>query len=123
MIMPELKILRETLNEYKNNILDNINFVRQEHIAEDIKKIELADLNFTYDKIDFIIVEISQIVDETTHITLGELKQYYRDYELSEYDINNIKTILRRMNNRNYAMKARYKKKLNSTNYLVFNLS
>ena len=121
--MPELKILREALTEYKNNILDNIDFVRKEHIAEDIKKIELADLNFTYDKIDFIIAEISQIVDETTHIRLGELKQYYRDYELSEYDINNIKTILRRMNNRNYAMKARYKKKLNSINYLVFNVS
>jgi hypothetical protein len=100
MSMPYIHMLHEALTLYSQTIFSKIQTL--------IQSDDISHLNFTHDKIVFIINEINN--KTCNYINITELKTYYRDYELESDDIININKILRRINNRHYAKKSRDKK-------------
>jgi hypothetical protein len=110
--MPELHILHEALIEYNCYVSKRILSTTADETPIDIKHQMLANLNFKFDKISFIIEEISgKIQNNITRISLPDLKIIYSEYEVDTNDICSIKKILRRINNRYYALRYRHRKK------------
>ncbi len=110
--MPDLSILHQALIEYNEYILSIIHYIKYSNIHIENKHIELADLNFTFDKISFIINELNALMEKNIlNIRIGDFKKYYKEYEVSEIDIKGITDNIRRINNRHYSLNYRNKKK------------
>ncbi len=115
--MPELHVLHKGLTEYNEDVLHCIKKVETDENKTYLNINILANLRYTFDKINLIIGEInSKIENNITSIKISELKKYYRDYDISIDNINAIKKHIRCINNRHYAKKSRDKKKLRLNN-------
>ena len=112
--MPELHVLREGLTEYSYYILETIQSILIEEIPDDVKDTMLANLHFKFANINLIITDVNyKMENNITSIRISNLKKYYKDHNFSINDIETIKQILRRINNRYYALTYRRNKKNN----------
>ncbi len=106
--MPRLHILQEALTSYMLLVRKKINIL--ENSTTDVQ-LNLAHLNFTYDKIDLLNHDIETSNNTSIDIKVCELKKYFKDYDIGCEDIKEIKKLLRRINNRHYARTSRDKRK------------
>ncbi len=113
MNMPCLNILLEALTFYMKIVTCKI-YILEKSTTIDLLKI--AHLRFTYDKIELLINDIDKSCEI---VNVNSLKNYYKDYDIDSEDIEQIKTIIRRINNRHYAKKSRDKKKISEILNLV----
>ena len=110
--MPSLNIILEALTSYKNLVTYKIGILEN----STLDYLLIAHLKYTYDKIELLINDIDKSFDI---IKLNNLKTYYEEYDINSEDIEQIKTIIRRINNRHYAKKSRDKKKFSKMFDLV----
>ncbi len=113
-----MDILYEALMNYISDIKERIEYYENTYDFDEKTTItKLCELDIIYNKIDNFIDKISINIDNNImDLTVKQRNIYFKEFELSTDDINNIKkynrTIKNRLNKRNFRVKinSTYKK-------------
>ncbi len=107
-----MDILREALIKYNSDIQNNIEYFSiTDDFDEDIIRQQLDKLNNTDAKIDSFLSFVNFNIDNNNmNLTIKQRNIYFKNYKLSNYDIEFIKTNMRTIKNKFYQRDSRYRK-------------